>query len=90
MSNQFIRAARELPLSYDPIGLAKQNPDGFKVDEEDTIIGSGEAAFRRATQALVAWTHFAVGWVELFPERRLQSRQGPTSLCWRGTSGSGR
>ena len=65
--DRFLRAARELPLSYDPIGLAKQNPDGFKVDEADTIIGSGEAAFRRATQALVAWTHFAVGWVELFP-----------------------
>ena len=65
--DRFLRAARELPLSYDPIGLAKQNPAGFKVDEEDTIIGSGEAAFRRATQALVAWMHFAVGWVELFP-----------------------
>ena len=66
--DRFLQAARDLPLSYDRIGLAKHNPDGFSVDEEATIIGSGEAAFRLATQALVAWTHFAVGWVELFPK----------------------
>ena len=65
--DRFLRAASELSLSYNPIGLAKQNHDGFSVDEEDTIIGSGEAAFQRPRQALAGWTHFAVGWVELFP-----------------------
>ena len=62
-------ASRELPLSYDPIGLAKQARPGFNVDEQITIVGSGEAAFVRATAALIEWRHFELGWVELFPKR---------------------
>ena len=58
-----------MPLSYHPVGLAKQERIGFQVDERVTTVGSGEAAFSRAKQALVEWTHFDLGWVELFPKR---------------------
>jgi uncharacterized protein (UPF0548 family) len=62
-------ASRDLPLSYEPIGLAKQEGAGFNVDEQITIVGSGEAAFVRATTALLEWRHFELGWVDLFPKR---------------------
>ena len=44
---RFLAESRELPLSYGSAGLTKQPRAGFKVDEQVTIVGSGEAAFRR-------------------------------------------
>lgn len=67
--DRFIGASRELPLSYDPIGLAREGRRGFDVDEQTAIVGRGEAAFVRATAALAEWRHFELGWVELFPKR---------------------
>jgi uncharacterized protein (UPF0548 family) len=64
---QFIERSRRLPLSYDPIGIAKQSPRGYKIDEAGSIIGHGEAAFARAKQALTNWKQFELGWVELHP-----------------------
>src|SRR5713101_4850341 len=64
-----IAASRDLPLSYDPIGLAKRGGAGSNVDEQTAIVGSGEAAFGRATAALLEWKHVELGWVELFPKR---------------------
>jgi uncharacterized protein (UPF0548 family) len=66
---RFLAASRELQLSYDPVGLVSQAPAGFRVDEQTTIIGSGEAAFQRATTALARWRHFDLGWVEMFPKQ---------------------
>jgi uncharacterized protein (UPF0548 family) len=68
-ADRFIAASRELPLSYDPIGLAKEGRGGFNLDEQTAIIGRGPAAFARATTALAEWRHFELGWVELFPRR---------------------
>jgi uncharacterized protein (UPF0548 family) len=64
---EFIAQSRELPLSYDPIGIAKESPHGFEVDEASGVIGRGEEAFERAKLALAEWRHFDFGWVELFP-----------------------
>ena len=64
---EFIGRLRDLPLSYNPIGIAKESPDGFKVDEASGVIGNGEQDFERAKQALTEWRHFDFGWVELFP-----------------------
>ena len=63
----FIARSRDLPLSYNPIGIAKEFPRGFKVDEASGVIGHGEQAFARAKLALAEWRHFDFGWVELFP-----------------------
>src|ERR1700704_5126752 len=65
---EFIARSRELPLSYDPIGIAKESPSGFKVDEANGVIGQGQRAFERAKLALAEWRHFDFGWVELFPQ----------------------
>jgi len=63
----FIAASRELPLSYDPVGLAAQEPEGFRLDEHVALIGRGDAAFERAKIALAEWRHFELGWLEVFP-----------------------
>jgi uncharacterized protein (UPF0548 family) len=54
-------------LSYDPAGIVSGNTGRAGVDEEVTVIGRGRADFDRARAALAAWTHFELGWVELFP-----------------------
>jgi uncharacterized protein (UPF0548 family) len=63
----FLRASAALPLSYEPIGLAKGSATGFDVDEQAIVIGSGADAFTRAKSALIGWRHFGLGWVELYP-----------------------
>ena len=65
---EFIDQSRHLPLSYDPIGIAKQSPPGFSVDEASAVVGRGKPAFERARIALNEWRHFELGWVELFPQ----------------------
>jgi uncharacterized protein (UPF0548 family) len=65
----FVAASRHLPLSYEPVGLARQTPAGFMTDRQVMVVGRGETAFERAKVALAAWRHFDLGWVELFPSR---------------------
>ena len=65
---RFLTASRSLPLSYEPVGIATQNPPGFRIDEHSAIVGYGDAAFERAKAALTRWKHFELGWVELFPK----------------------
>jgi len=64
---QFIDRSKELPLSYQPTGIGRGFPRGFKVDEVCAVIGHGDIAFARAKQALISWQQFDLGWVELFP-----------------------
>jgi uncharacterized protein (UPF0548 family) len=64
---EFITRSRDLSLSYDPIGIARTSPHGFKVDEASGVIGHGERAFEQAKLALTEWRHFDFSWVELFP-----------------------
>jgi uncharacterized protein (UPF0548 family) len=65
--DRFLEESR-LPLSYDPVGIATRNPAGFTLDEHTVLVGHGDGAFARASAALVAWKHFELGWVELFPK----------------------
>ena len=64
---EFLRQSRSLPLSYDKIGIAKETPPGFNVDESSAVIGHGAQAFDRGRVALAQWRHFELGWVELWP-----------------------
>ena len=66
---EFIARSRDLPLSYSPIGIAKESPRGFKVDEASGVLGHGQAAFEQAKLAVAEWRHFDFGWVELLPRR---------------------
>jgi uncharacterized protein (UPF0548 family) len=68
---EFLDRSRHLPLSYDPIGIAKQSPAGFNADLASGVVGHGRQAFERAKVALAEWRHFDLGWVELFPRNAL-------------------
>ena len=63
----FLTQSQTLPLSYRPIGLAKEAAPGFTSAELSETVGSGRQTFERAKVALTEWRHFKLGWVELFP-----------------------
>ena len=64
---EFLEQARDLPLSYDPVGIARQSPQGFNTDLASAVIGHGREVFERAKIALAEWRHYELGWAELFP-----------------------
>jgi uncharacterized protein (UPF0548 family) len=64
---EFLDQSHDLPLSYDPIGIARQTPKGFNADLASQVIGHGRETFERAKDALGRWRHYEMGWVELFP-----------------------
>jgi uncharacterized protein (UPF0548 family) len=64
---KFLDQSRELPLSYQPVGIAKEGSAGFRFDTASAVIGQGEADFARAQKALKEWKQFELGWVESFP-----------------------
>ncbi len=64
---RFLEESQALPFSYEPIGAARHEPDGYNVDETIVAIGRGPADFDRAKAALAAWKHFDIGWVQAVP-----------------------
>ena len=65
----FLESSRAIPLSYDPVGLARHEAAGFRHDRHDATIGQGRDAFERAKALVVAWKQFDLGWIEVFPPR---------------------
>jgi uncharacterized protein (UPF0548 family) len=63
----FLRDSRDAPLSYDTIGIVDAASRNGVLDEATVVIGRGAADFARARAALIAWTQFDLGWVEVFP-----------------------
>jgi uncharacterized protein (UPF0548 family) len=67
--DRFVRDSYELPLSYDRIGIVNGETPCRDLDEAIVTIGRGKRDFERARAALMAWKHFEIGWVELFPRQ---------------------
>lgn len=65
---RFLRASQDVPLSYGPIRILDNPPAGGRLDEQVVVIGRGDQDFARARAALQSWTHFDLGWVQLFPK----------------------
>ena len=65
---RFLDQSRDLSLSYDPIGIARETPRGFNADLASAVIGHGRETFERAKNALAQWRHYEMGWVELLPK----------------------
>jgi uncharacterized protein (UPF0548 family) len=63
----FLERSQSTPLSYEPAGIARESPPGFKIDEASSVIGQGVETFARAKHALTNWKQFELGWVELHP-----------------------
>ena len=66
--DRFLNASRDLPLSYSPIGIVRENSVEAGFGEEAVAIGRGDDDLERARAALEAWKHFDIGWVETFPK----------------------
>lgn len=80
---RFLADSRELPLSYGPPGLTQAAAPPGRVDESRTRIGGGPHDFERACDALAAWTHFDLSWVQLFPRRASISVGTVVAVCIR-------
>jgi len=64
---RFLEVSRDLPLSYEPAGLAQNAHGAFDADQAIVALGSGAVVYERAKGALRDWTQFNLGWVELYP-----------------------
>jgi uncharacterized protein (UPF0548 family) len=64
---RFLRDSRDLPLSYEPVGILNLESTHRHIDDLTVAIGRGPAEFARARAALIAWKQFDIGWVEAYP-----------------------
>src|SRR5262245_3002164 len=64
---RFLDRCRDVPLSYSPTGIVRPNPMRGRFDEQIVAVGHGRHDFDAARAALMAWKHFEIGWVEVFP-----------------------
>jgi len=65
---RFIASQHELPFTYAEVGATNATtPPGYNVDHNRIQLGSGEATYRSAVDALQKWRHFELGWVAIVP-----------------------
>jgi len=65
---RFIASQRDLPFTYAEVGATNATPPaGYNVDHNRIQLGSGEATYRSAVDALKKWRHFELGWVAIVP-----------------------
>lgn len=63
--SRFLKAQAELGFTYDGVGAtAHRPPQGYVVDRSRIQLGSGEAVFEAAKDALRGWEQFRLGWVD--------------------------
>jgi uncharacterized protein (UPF0548 family) len=65
---QFVSSQRNLPFTYAEVGATNATPpSSYKVDHNRIRLGEGEAAYRRAVEALKSWRQFDLGWLSIVP-----------------------
>ena len=65
---RFIASQRDLPCTYAEVGATNATPPaGYNVDHNRIQLGSGEAIYNAAVEALKKWRQFELGWVALVP-----------------------
>jgi uncharacterized protein (UPF0548 family) len=65
---EFIASQRDLQFTYSAVGATKGTaPDGFVVDHNRALLGTGVATYERAISALKQWRQFDLGWVSVVP-----------------------
>src|SRR5689334_5304977 len=61
----FLEEQKQFDLTYSGIGTtASTPPSGYVVDHTRIMLGSGQATFTAAKDALKSWEQFRLGWVE--------------------------
>jgi uncharacterized protein (UPF0548 family) len=67
-ATRFVASQRDLPFTYPEVGATNTTPPaGYQVDHNRIQLGSGEATFRSAVEALKHWRQFDLGWVVIAP-----------------------
>ena len=65
---RFIASQRDLPFTYAEVGATNATPpEGYNLDHNRIQLGSGEATYHGAVEALKKWRHFELGWVAIVP-----------------------
>ncbi len=64
---RFVASQAELPFSYAPVGMTRDEavPAGWTEDAYRTVLGPGRDAFDRGKSLIRRWTMFAMPWIEL-------------------------
>jgi len=63
----FLEGQAKLPFTYAAVGASAEKPPlGYVVDHTHIKIGTGQASFVAAKEALRRWEQFRLGWVEPF------------------------
>ena len=66
--DKFIKGQRDLPFTYMEVGATNTTPpSGYNLDHNRIQIGTGEAVYNQAVEALRNWRHFDLGWVTIVP-----------------------
>ena len=73
----FLEGQAKLPFTYTAVGATAEKPPlGYIVDHTHIKIGTGQAAFIAAKEALRTWEQFRLGWVEpCWPETVIETGQ---------------
>lgn len=65
---RFVASQRDLPFTYAEVGATNATPPtDYTIDHNRIQLGSGEATYRSAVDALKNWRHFELGWVVITP-----------------------
>ena len=65
---RFIESQRDLAFTYAEVGATNATPPArYNVDHNRIQLGTGEATFRGAVEALKHWRQFELGWVTIVP-----------------------
>ena len=66
---RFVASQSDLAFTYPEVGATKTSPpEGYVVDHNRQLLGTGETTYRRAVEALRSWKQFDLGWVKVRPE----------------------
>ena len=65
--SEFIESQSRLEFTYPSVGTTRtgNHPSGFLVDHNRIFLGTGQATFDAAKQALCDWQHYRFDWIEL-------------------------
>ena len=77
MIDAFLASSLHSSLSYTPVGIAREKPQGYNVAVLRIEIGAGSATFERARAAIENWEMFNTGFTEVFP-RHASTEDGST------------
>jgi uncharacterized protein (UPF0548 family) len=67
-----LAAGRRSGLSYAPIGISRPGASalpGYQLDVHRVSLGTGDACWEAAREAVRDWRMFALGWAEVLPRR---------------------